>query len=181
MEPAAATADFESQPGVLPTSTESQPDPFVSVEEPFQFQPASNGPMDRLCAEWFAKLRFSTKTNFLNAIHRFTGAYQPAPTTAVVLPYDGIATAIDLVIQSAVDSGKIQHPYGTLGVFQSAITRLIAIQLGLQAEQCPVADPHAKINIKNETLPDVKLDAMEEMLGSCWQRNRDALRIQKSA
>ncbi|KAG7674179.1 hypothetical protein KSW81_006010 [Nannochloris sp. 'desiccata'] len=44
MEPATTTADFESQPGVLPTATESQPDLFVSVEEPSQDQPASNGP-----------------------------------------------------------------------------------------------------------------------------------------
>ena len=47
MEPAAATADFESQPGVLPTATESQPDPFVLVEEPSQALPTSNEPMGR--------------------------------------------------------------------------------------------------------------------------------------
>jgi hypothetical protein len=47
MEPAAATADFESQPGVLPTATESQPDLFVSVDELSQAQPASNGPTGR--------------------------------------------------------------------------------------------------------------------------------------
>ncbi|KAG7674716.1 hypothetical protein NADE_008004 [Nannochloris sp. 'desiccata'] len=44
MEPAGATADFESQPGVLLTAIESQPDLFASIEEPSQAQPASNGP-----------------------------------------------------------------------------------------------------------------------------------------
>lgn len=40
MEPAAATADFESQPGVLPTATESQP--AVPVEQSSQAQSLSN-------------------------------------------------------------------------------------------------------------------------------------------
>ncbi|KAG7674178.1 hypothetical protein KSW81_006009 [Nannochloris sp. 'desiccata'] len=92
----------------------------------------------------------------MNAIHRITGAHQPAVTTAVVLPYDSIAAAIDSVIQSEVDNEKMQHPSGTLRVFQSALPRLIAIQLCVPAEQRPVADPHANINIKYETLPDVE-------------------------
>lgn len=47
MEPAAEHADFESQPGVLLTATESQPDPLVLVKEPSQAQPASNEPIGR--------------------------------------------------------------------------------------------------------------------------------------
>lgn len=47
MEPAAEHAGFESQPGVLPTATESHPDDLVLVEEPFPAQPASNGPIGR--------------------------------------------------------------------------------------------------------------------------------------
>lgn len=67
-----------------------------------------------------------------------------------MLPYDGPAAAIDSLIQSAVDAGKMQLPSGTLGVFQFALTRLVAIQLGVPAEQRPFADSYAKINIKNE-------------------------------
>ena len=37
MEPAAATADFESQPGVLPTA-EPQPEPSVLFGEPSEVQ-----------------------------------------------------------------------------------------------------------------------------------------------
>ncbi len=46
--------------------------------------------VDRVCTEWFGKLRFATKTNYLNAIHRVTGAHQPLVTTALVLPYDAM-------------------------------------------------------------------------------------------
>ncbi|KAG7667783.1 hypothetical protein KSW81_005703 [Nannochloris sp. 'desiccata'] len=106
--------------------------------------------VDRLFTEWFGKLRFATKTNYLNAIHRVTGAHQPLVTTALVLPYDGIAASIDLIIQAAVDSGRVTHPSGTLSAFQSALTRLVAIQLGVPAEQRPIADVTKKF--KNDTL-----------------------------
>ena len=106
--------------------------------------------VDRVCAEWFGKLRFSTKTNYFNAIHRVTGAHQPLVTTALELPYDEIAASIDAVIQSGVDAGTVKHPSGTLSVVQSAVTRLVAIQLGVPAEQRPVADATKKF--KNDTL-----------------------------
>ncbi len=122
--------------------------------------------LDRICTEWFAKLRFSTKTNYLNAIQRFAGAYEPALTTALVLPYDGPAATIDSLTQSSVDAEKMQLPSATLGVFQSALTRLVAIQLGVPAEQRPFADPYAKINVKNETLPDIENKSSSG--GSAW-------------
>jgi hypothetical protein len=75
----------------------------------------------------------------------------------------------------------MQLPSGTLGVFQFALIRLVAIQLGVPAEQRPFADSYAKINIKNETLPDIETNAaVEEVRGISWCRNGGALRIQRS-
>jgi hypothetical protein len=132
--------------------------------------------VDKICAEWFGKLRFSTKTNYLNAIHRAAGAHQPLVTTALVLPYSGIAASIDGIIQSAVDGG-MTHPSGTLGIFQSALTRLVAIQLGVPAEQRPVAD--ATKQFKNDTL--VAIESKCANGGSCWLRNGGDMHIQTNA
>ncbi|KAH7624267.1 hypothetical protein NADE_009078 [Nannochloris sp. 'desiccata'] len=41
MESAAATADFESQPRVVPTATEPQPEPSALVGEPLEAQTPS--------------------------------------------------------------------------------------------------------------------------------------------
>ncbi|KAG7669551.1 hypothetical protein NADE_005797 [Nannochloris sp. 'desiccata'] len=212
MQPATATTTFESQPRVLPTATESQPDLFLWVEEPFQAHPASNGPMgsldshlsmfsatfladligvaagtarprrgdktpasfadytplsslsaeadllnhgvyrqykdltlplqrylvDMICAEWFGKLRFATKTNYLNAIHRVTEAHHKC---------------------------RLTHPSGTLSVLQSALTRLVAIQLGVPADQRPVADATKKF--KNRTL--LTIESKSANGGSAWK------------
>ncbi|KAG7668195.1 hypothetical protein KSW81_002094 [Nannochloris sp. 'desiccata'] len=121
--------------------------------------------VDRVCAEWFGKLRFATKTNYFTAINRVTGADQPLATTALVLPYDAIATSIDRIIQSGVDAGAVKHPAGTLSVFQSALTRLVAIQLGVPGEQRPVADATKKF--KNDTL--LAIENKSAIGGSAWK------------
>ncbi|KAG7674199.1 hypothetical protein NADE_009219 [Nannochloris sp. 'desiccata'] len=121
--------------------------------------------VDRVCAEWFGKLPFSTNTNYLNAINRVTGAHQPLVTTALVLPYEGIATSVDKILQSGVDAGTVRHPSDTLSVFQSALTRLVAIQLGVPAEQRPIADVTKKF--KNDTLIAIENKCTNG--GSAWK------------
>jgi hypothetical protein len=71
--------------------------------------------VDKICAEWFAKLQFSIKSNYLHAIHRAAGAHQPLVTTALVLPYGGIAASIDGIIQSAVEFWKHKAPFWHVG------------------------------------------------------------------
>ncbi|KAG7674128.1 hypothetical protein NADE_009286 [Nannochloris sp. 'desiccata'] len=108
--------------------------------------------VDRVIVEWFARLRPTTKSNYLGAIHRVFGGVMPA--AALVLPYDEIAAQVDAIIQSSVDSGKMHNPHGSLTVYQGGLARLVSIQLGIPGEQRPVAELTAKH--KNDTLAAIE-------------------------
>jgi hypothetical protein len=108
--------------------------------------------VDRVIVEWFGRLRPSTKSNYLGAIHRIFGGVVPA--AALVLPYDEIAAKVDAIIQSSVDSGKMHNPHGSLTVYQGGLARLVSIQLGILGEQRPVAELTAKH--KNDTLAAIE-------------------------
>jgi hypothetical protein len=102
--------------------------------------------------EWFGRLRPTTKSNYLAAIHRVFGGVVPA--AAFVLPYDDTTAKVDALIQSSVDSGKMHNFHGSLTVYQGGLARLVAVQLGIPSEQRPVAELTAKH--KNDTLAAIE-------------------------
>jgi hypothetical protein len=119
--------------------------------------------VDRVIVEWFGRLRPTTKSNYLGAIHEVFGGVVPA--AALVLPYDDMTAKVDALIQSSVDSGKMQNPHESLTVYQGGLARLVAIQMGLPSEQRPVAELTAKH--KNDTLAAIEHRC--NVGGSSWK------------